>query len=1463
MDKLSALPKKTLVRQSSDAFVKHRHFILQQYINGLHSIAYLRSCHTYRQFLKMNDFLPCSTPIRPYLRFVQNKMQNNARLSNFDMIQLSSNVFISIAGCHPDIAYCSTDKAQLIQHRTSAGHSAQTRRPAKDRVHEYGSFTQHTSAFLNLRRPVMQKFVSTATAAYTESPSSTLPQSRSPSRNFGTPSSPLTGKTSTGNTTDGTQSPTSTNLLPAPNQWSGCIQIWYYDSSAMHGAPENKNAPFSWWLEARGEDNKNFYGWNKSTATSKVDSHTQNDHSFYGGVDELAPAEHELQQQQQQQHEATTMKSSVNKSQPQQEQAQAQRVKEISRELDCIFLNEVPTAMYFDATHHQLFVGTLMGNVHRFKIIHSCKIEATGILPHPNIYSNVCNVHSLCSSSRQSQSQSPCTYVDHPSSSSRQSQSQSPCTYVDHPMFGAHAQDIDPKCRHNQQRIHRRLYQQRQLLKLRERQIHHKQVRHKRSLISDHDGVYNRAILSLTGDANLLYVADANSNIHAFELTSGEFAHTQCLSLEHYLVAMLQTEYKMCVDNYYQQRLTQYRTQHQRMMFQSSAPKDIHCDPLDPFANNNNHDDGDDDDQHDTGTGTGTGDNASFNPLGLGLVDKGKALFSAAAFLKARNLNTSVHAAAAATDDSVIMQRRDDDETVLRTCGISKEYAHTLSQPMRIGSLEADTAYEMYFDELVFSTTFTKQKRKILQVSNKLSLDLMVTDLVRVQDSLIIATNLPYLTLQHLRVPSAFNVTPTKISMHAMLESPLLPSKEESSKHSTPTQKQRHKRFRRELLRYTNALKHKRRRRKASSPLAQQQQQDDNGYRNMFGTISNFDATHDVLYSIPNIGSMHRDFLIYDEERVHRHQPRGDSATDMRTLNPCTIFVWSFTTHIQVTTPADINGADSHEQTGDESDSGSDSESDSDSLFSDDTNGKQTKQKQKHKQKKKKKKRKHDVFKDRTWHLKCEWKDSAVQYACQQFTALVYCASIECLAVAGVTGYIALFNAGTGQCMHMFLAHADTVTKLLWLEERTQLISTALDGTIKIWTLQFSKKPSRSSQHTSVLLHDDEDPISDASDSRHEYGGHENGLQQSPLFHVDTNNNNSNPQFLSKTATESPAKAHNFDQNHTLTHDAADMRELQISDDDCDLDELKKCKYDVLDDPFSNHAFTQYLDKKGQSLEDYDQLYYKPPPKTQQRTISSKELFATQTVLSQEASEESKNKNKTKNKPKSGFKTVKVKTIAASPPTITNDDISVDDIEQYIAQQSVSQQPMCDDSPSFAVPSEYSPDPSNTTADMVDDVSTPEPVANCAFQVVKKQRPKKKRKKKKEDERTCTDKLEKKKRKKKREKESKKTVHIASVAQPEDCTIRYDTTKTYSGKIASKLFSNSVKKNSATKVASTNPFDTQTPTHSTNPFDDFDEEDNGCVGGGVLSSTNPFHAECHGNNQSGSTNPFIADMDLP
>eukprot|EP00483_Globobulimina_turgida_P003955 UN03963 len=197
-----------------------------------------------------------------------------------------------------------------------------------------------------------------------------------------------------------------------------------------------------------------------------------------------------------------------------------------------------------------------------------------------------------------------------------------------------------------------------------------------------------------------------------------------------------------------------------------------------------------------------------------------------------------------------------DTQNELKSYGLRQEHENTLSVPMRIG-VEADTAYEMYFDELVFSTTITKQKEKILNVTNKLNQDIIVTDLIKFEDSLFIPTNLPYLTLKHLRYSNQFNMTRPNISISAVLEANIqenndiiVDEKDKEDEIINPYKGQKYKQ-----PQYDN----------------NNDKRGDNkgiGCDNIFGTVSNFDSHNDVLYSIPTIHTIHKEFLIYDFERI-------------------------------------------------------------------------------------------------------------------------------------------------------------------------------------------------------------------------------------------------------------------------------------------------------------------------------------------------------------------------------------------------------------------------------------------------------------------------------------------------------------------------------------------------------------------------------------------------------------------
>lgn len=104
---LNDLPQKVWFGSKTDSFIKLRHYHLQQYLNSIHRIPFLVNSKTYRDFLKIESFFPNSIPIRPSIRFLQTKSQHNIRFSIFNIVMIASNVFISIAGCHPNIALSS------------------------------------------------------------------------------------------------------------------------------------------------------------------------------------------------------------------------------------------------------------------------------------------------------------------------------------------------------------------------------------------------------------------------------------------------------------------------------------------------------------------------------------------------------------------------------------------------------------------------------------------------------------------------------------------------------------------------------------------------------------------------------------------------------------------------------------------------------------------------------------------------------------------------------------------------------------------------------------------------------------------------------------------------------------------------------------------------------------------------------------------------------------------------------------------------------------------------------------------------------------------------------------------------------------------------------------------------------------------------------------------------------------
>merc|ERR1711971_1464518 len=138
------------------------------------------------------------------------------------------------------------------------------------------------------------------------------------------------------------------------------------------------------------------------------------------------------------------------------------------------------------------------------------------------------------------------------------------------------------------------------------------------------------------------------------------------------------------------------------------------------------------------------------------------------------------------------------------------------------------------------------------------------------------------------------------------------------------------------------------------------------------------------------------------------------------------------------------------------------------------------------------------------------------------------------------------------------------------------------------------------------------------------------------------------------------------------------------------------------------------------------QVFYKKPQQEQQKIISSKDLFAAQSVLSQKKATEPVAIASSFKISKSGFKAMKIsnsspKTVSPSPffdsASLNDLDAGMVDIESYIAQQN-----------EVSSPSENSPDNDPTPAAPIYFIdSSPEPKQrNSSFHVVKKAKPKRK-----------------------------------------------------------------------------------------------------------------------------------------
>merc|ERR1712228_316826 len=624
-----------------------------------------------------------------------------------------------------------------------------------------------------------------------------------------------------------------------------------------------------------------------------------------------------------------------------------------------------------------------------------------------------------------------------------------------------------------------------------------------------------------------------------------------------------------------------------------------------------------------------------------------------------------------------------------------------------------------YFDELVFSTSASKQKQNIQNVTKKLNQDIIVTDLISFEDKLFIPTNLPHLSLSNLQYSDKMNMSRPHISNSAILDD----DDDDDNEQNNP--------FKEDIPDWT-VIPNK-------SDLCE----------NIFGTVSNFDANSNVLYSISSIHTIYRDFLICNAEE-------NDMMNDMSIYNQCTIFVWAFTTHISVDFNVENQAQNSK-----------------------------------------------NAIKERTWHLKTKWFDKTVNHMCKQLTALTYCHSIKTLVVGGSSGYIALFDC-FGSCYNIFCAHTDTITKMIWLNDSKQLVSTGLDGTIKIWKLYHSQfdnqHKNNNNNNVNNILPANKESIDEIIE---------------PKIKKETIAN----RYIYREEPHAQEIEHRFDDN----------ADLKIEDDDKDLDEL----YQSIDyDPFGNEAFDEYMDKRSKSMQAQSSTFYKPQ-KAQKTMISSKDLFAAQTVLMSEDKSAKIVKSEspqpsTFKVSKSGFKAMKIKN--SSPKTQSssyNDfDASMVDIESYIAQQhevSSSNNARME----VPLPSDNSPDPVTTPIDFIENDSSPEPQRNSSFHVVKKTKPKRKKRKNKN---------------KKKKRTSKNKKEKIMEMEPEDCTIRYENDQTVTDKITKKIASMRTKQK-------TNPFDLVID-DETNPFS--------------ADCTNPFAENAESvktmKKKTNSTNPFMSDL---
>ena len=174
---------------------------------------------------------------------------------------------------------------------------------------------------------------------------------------------------------------------------------------------------------------------------------------------------------------------------------------------------------------------------------------------------------------------------------------------------------------------------------------------------------------------------------------------------------------------------------------------------------------------------------------------------------------------------------------------------------------------------------------------------------------------------------------------------------------------------------------------------------------NLFGILSNYDDKYSELYSIPYIPNYKKSLIVSgNTETIDKTNNIG---IDMNIYNKCCIFVWGFIDKECIKIEFDEDG---------------------DTVAA------------------------NNSYIKKVLTYKTKYHDKIVENLLKCFTAIVYCNNIYTIAVAGITGFIALFDR-KGRCYNIFYAHTDEITKIQYINESYQLVTCSLDGTIKIWNV--------------------------------------------------------------------------------------------------------------------------------------------------------------------------------------------------------------------------------------------------------------------------------------------------------------------------------------------------------------------------------------------------------------------------